>query len=45
MELKLLSGSSLGLDAVYYRGLEEVGSLGETTRFVAIQAGFVFPID
>ena len=45
VEFKLLSGSSLGLDAVYHRGLEEVGSLGETTRFVAIQAGFVFPID
>lgn len=44
-EVNLLRGSSLGLDAIGYRGLEEAASLGETMRFLAIQPGFVFPVD
>lgn len=43
VEAKLFSDSSLGVDAIYHRGLEKFGSFA--TTFLAIQMGFVFPID
>lgn len=45
VEAALYAGSRLGVDAIYHRGLKDVSGVGEETRFVAIQAGFVFPVN
>lgn len=39
------SNASVGMEGIYYRGLRDHSQYDATTRFVAIQAGFVFPID
>lgn len=44
VELALFSGLSLGLDAIYYRGLLFQWGYDMTTEFVSVQAGLVFPV-
>lgn len=43
MALPGSSSTSVGVEGIYYRGLKEQ-SRDERTRFVAVQAGFVFPL-
>ena len=43
MALPGSSGASVGMEGIYYRGLKEQSG-DERTRFVAFQAGFVFPL-
>ncbi|MCY4399691.1 MAG: hypothetical protein OXE96_10185 [Gemmatimonadetes bacterium] len=38
------AGRSVGIEGIYYRGLTGHSQYDETTRLVAVQVGFVFPV-